>query len=314
MRRLPGCVIVLAGLLLSGCAELRALHQNSTSTAPSRAQSEQTSLLLSLRNDPNYGVIQYADVEVLYRDLTKVHPSSVDNEAKKDLSLLSPSTEESVTERAVSEWKQDTTHGEYVATLIPEMQFEAPFNPASITRGISAASNRKLTESSVVEAAESVDTRLSRDCEAADSVKVSDEIWLASRQPERWTIQISSSPDAQAHCLDTESLSAMDAIGARRFSVYFKNRLWNIVVIGDFASADEALMAASDFNEPWIREIGELRERRCNSVNHMSQKLQIQLRRWCSGKMITHETLSSVVARPREANVSALTVRSPYAR
>jgi len=313
MRRRQGCVILVAGMLLNGCAELRTLHQNNSSNAPSSVQSERTSLLVSLRHDPNYGLIQYADVEVLYRDLTKAHPSR-GTDAVHDLSMSSSSTQETVTAGTASEWKLATTDWMPVKTSIPETPVETPLDFGSITFGISASRNREMPALSVAAAAESVATQLSSSCETADAVKVNDEIWLASRRPERWTIQILSAPVADAACLDDESLTAIGAAGARRFSVYFKNELWNIVVVGDFASADEALTAASGFNEPWIREIGELRERRCNSVDHMPRTLQMQLRRWCSGRKVSHQTLPKAVTRAEIASAEALTFRSPYAR
>jgi len=320
MRKQQGCAVLIACMMASGCAELQTAHQFDASNASSGAQPEPTNLLLSLRHDPNYGLIQYAEVEVLYRDLTKAHPSGKSDDVEKT-TLSNQSSLKATDEEVVAGWKLGGTGLNMVEALAPVERTAGLNEFSAVTVGISADRNSTIAEQTEEEITEKIalvsqpnSTPVEQGCNGAGGVQVSDEIWLASRESERWTIQIVSSRDADAPCIDDEFLATTGAEEARSFSVYYKNELWNVAVVGDYATSEQALAAAAGFNDPWIREIGDFRERRCNSVDYMSKELQTQLRRWCSSRSISDNRLTKSESRRELASAETTAVRSPYAR
>jgi len=272
--------------ILMGCAELQprsvSSQPQSTGAAPDR-----TNLLHPLRHDANYGLIRYGSGEVLFRDLTKPHPSMVekgiadaDGLELRATALTQPSTEDhEAFSVGITSWDEDTI-GRMVeeseqSTLVPENSVQSDLSGVSVI-GVDER-NTPFENLQTTANSSSVDG-----CQGAGGyVRMTDEIWLARQKPERWTIQVVSAVDATEPCIDDEYLTEIDATNARRYSVYYDNALWNIAVVGSYDTSADALAAANHFDVPWVREIGEFRTRRCNSVAYMPNELKTMLGRWC---------------------------------
>lgn len=284
-------ITALSAIVVNGCAQLVQLPVSSETAQAidgdsQRRQPTRDNLLQSLRHDENYGVIRQGSVEILYRDLTRPKKrSGVSNtetlaQNKTDVEVYGVIDSAAV----APESTEATTTMTAINDTIAVYQGEAVMVPAAMSETDAVdAPDVKMT---VFE----TDRASGSGCQGANGYsRKTDEAWLAGLDEKRWTIQVVSARDSVEPCIG-DTLSSTDRRRVHRYSVFFENQLWNIGLHGTFSTMEKALAYASTLEDSWVRNVGEMRVRRCNSVRFMPDLLRREIQPWCDGEDVLSES------------------------